>query len=517
MDVRKLIILCISLLLLLSGILYGGDKLYSVDIEQQITNGFQTPINLTVLNTKGDEFAPYYNRLTKEIIFNSTVNGYSEYYVARIDTFGYITHSLLLRSPLNEKGQNRAYFTLIDEKHALVGAFRHTDCGSIMNIHKVSYQRNTWSAPIEVPEFVEACFSSHPTISPNGSVLVFSTTKGSVNKTADLWYATLQLDGIWNMQMPLDELNSIGNEITPFFVTDNLLIFASDGFEGKGGYDLYYSFFEYGKWSKPYPIESVNTEYDETDPAMLADGTLIFASDRAGSIGGLDIYSASLQQVQIPEEQKAIPFIVNATSFSLSISRNLSYDIVYNSTINSDSSFTISPAAIQFTIEKDDNYFIDIPEIQFNYTLLCNDKNIATNALLPHQFDFVVDFTQYASEIFAADSVAILVSLENLQKKVIIDVAKDEQRELYRHNNANGNYYKIVTEYSDNLEQYKNENAPKLNKINELMLYSTHTIVLIPNADVAFQHKIKDMLNNNSTLTFQVGTNDCIEYQIYLP
>jgi hypothetical protein len=49
------------------------------------------------------------------------------------------------------------------------------------------------------------------------------------------------------MIVPIDELNSIGNEITPCFVSDTCLIFASDGFDGKGGYDLYFSIYSSGK------------------------------------------------------------------------------------------------------------------------------------------------------------------------------------------------------------------------------------------------------------------------------
>jgi outer membrane protein OmpA-like peptidoglycan-associated protein len=56
--------------------------------------------------------------------------------------------------------------------------------------------------------------------------------------------------------------------------------------------DLYVSFYEDGRWSRPLDLgESINTKYSETTPFLSADGkTLYFSSDRPGGQGSQDIY-----------------------------------------------------------------------------------------------------------------------------------------------------------------------------------------------------------------------------------
>jgi outer membrane protein OmpA-like peptidoglycan-associated protein len=56
--------------------------------------------------------------------------------------------------------------------------------------------------------------------------------------------------------------------------------------------DLYVSFFEEGRWTRPLELgEEINTKYSETTPFLSADGkTLYFSSDRPGGQGSQDIY-----------------------------------------------------------------------------------------------------------------------------------------------------------------------------------------------------------------------------------
>ena len=63
--------------------------------------------------------------------------------------------------------------------------------------------------------------------------------------------------------------------------------------ESAGGADLYVARWDGRVWSKPQPIDSINTDANERGPALSRDGRqLYFASDREGGAGGYDIYSA---------------------------------------------------------------------------------------------------------------------------------------------------------------------------------------------------------------------------------
>jgi outer membrane protein OmpA-like peptidoglycan-associated protein len=72
------------------------------------------------------------------------------------------------------------------------------------------------------------------------------------------------------------------------------LYFASDAPGGLGGSDLYVCHQDSaGKWGKPQNLgPRINTPGHEMYPFVHEDGTLYFASDRAGGLGGFDVYEA---------------------------------------------------------------------------------------------------------------------------------------------------------------------------------------------------------------------------------
>lgn len=100
----------------------------------------------------------------------------------------------------------------------------------------------------------------------------------------------------------------------------NVMFFSSNRPGGYGGYDIYYATIDYrGKWSKPVNIgAAINSEYDDHILYVSTSGnTLYFASQGHGSIGGFDIFQASLEK----EEWGAVKnlgYPVNSPSDELS-------------------------------------------------------------------------------------------------------------------------------------------------------------------------------------------------------
>lgn len=74
------------------------------------------------------------------------------------------------------------------------------------------------------------------------------------------------------------------------------LIFASDRPGGHGGMDLWKSVFDGATWSAPLNLgPTVNTESSELFPYLAPDGLLVFASNGWPGLGGLDIFTVPLQ------------------------------------------------------------------------------------------------------------------------------------------------------------------------------------------------------------------------------
>lgn len=150
-------------------------------------------------------------------------------------------------------------------------------------------------------------WESQPSLSPDKRDLYFASRRFGGYGGSDLWVAHLLPSGKWSEPENLGpEVNTPGDEQTPFIHADNqTLYFTSNGLPGYGNDDIYVvRKGTDGKWGKPenlgYPI---NTIENEGSLFVAADGkTAYYASDRADSKGGLDLYTFELRSDVRPIE-----------------------------------------------------------------------------------------------------------------------------------------------------------------------------------------------------------------------
>jgi hypothetical protein len=119
-----------------------------------------------------------------------------------------------------------------------------------------------------------------PSISPDGTRMVYSSGKndGNANLFLRRWSGNH-----WNKPRPMRALNSAFHETAPALSPDGkYLYFASDRPGGRGGDDIWVAKWDGVEYAWPLPLTgSVNTPFDETDPALSPDGgRLYFASNR---------------------------------------------------------------------------------------------------------------------------------------------------------------------------------------------------------------------------------------------
>ena len=133
-------------------------------------------------------------------------------------------------------------------------------------------------------------------LSPDGSKLI--TFNGGKNN-GDLFISELKGDVYTKPEHLGKAVNSSEHEASASFSYDGkILYFASDRKEGSGGHDIYYSIInEKGKFEKAINIGlPINTEYDEDGVFMMPDGkTMYFSSNGPGSIGGFDIFKTTFE------------------------------------------------------------------------------------------------------------------------------------------------------------------------------------------------------------------------------
>ena len=103
----------------------------------------------------------------------------------------------------------------------------------------------------------------------------------------------------------------------PCLSTDEqYLIFASNMRGGKGGRDLWYMTYDKKakKWANLTNLASVNTAGDEYYPYLGDDGTLYFASNGYPGLGGLDIFKATKSGDMTFADVTAMPSPINSSA-----------------------------------------------------------------------------------------------------------------------------------------------------------------------------------------------------------
>lgn len=136
-----------------------------------------------------------------------------------------------------------------------------------------------------------------PFISADGQSLYFSSNMPGGNGGTDIYLSKRTDKGDWGLPINLKEVNTKGNERSPFFDSENNFYFSSDGRVGMGGLDIFHSRLVGDKISEPenlgYPI---NSPQDDFCFNTNTTNTGYFSSNRTGGLGSDDIYSFAEQE-----------------------------------------------------------------------------------------------------------------------------------------------------------------------------------------------------------------------------
>ncbi|WP_353129262.1 OmpA family protein [Parapedobacter pyrenivorans] len=152
---------------------------------------------------------------------------------------------------------------------------------------------------------VSAYSLGHAALSPDGNTLYFISDMPGGQGGTDIWYSERQLNGSWGSPINAGAvINSAGDELFPNVAADGIMYFASDGFAGMGGLDVFQAMGSKGKWSNPvnlgYPVNSATDDFAYLVHSEYPDGLRGFlSSNRPGGVGRDDIYSFSYTEPKI--------------------------------------------------------------------------------------------------------------------------------------------------------------------------------------------------------------------------
>jgi hypothetical protein len=262
------------------------------------------------INTKDDEYWPSITADGQTLMFTrqpNPVTNHSSYGEVQEDFYiSYysdnkwqkaINAGAPLNTPQNEGAQtlssngNYMYFTACDRPSGL---------GSC-DIYFSAFSDGKWSEPSNLgPPVNTSYWESQPSISADGKVLFFSSSRPGGFGGKDLWYSKLDNHNMWTNPVNLGKtINTDGDEMSPFIHFDGkTLYFASDGRVGMGGFDIYMTRMNNDStWQEPqnlgYPI---NTYNDEMGLVIESGGQKAYFSSIRDKSNGKDIFSFDLYE-----------------------------------------------------------------------------------------------------------------------------------------------------------------------------------------------------------------------------
>lgn len=161
------------------------------------------------------------------------------------------------------------------------------------------YQNGRWNEP-QVAPFSGRYSDADPFFTADGKRMFFISrrpVKPEISPNAegklDIYVMNKTADG-WSEPQNLGKIvNSEGSEFFPTLTDDGTLYFGSQRAGGIGGLDLYRSKFVNGAFQTPENLgDAINTQFDEFEGFIAPDESfLIFmASGRPDGIGGMDLF-----------------------------------------------------------------------------------------------------------------------------------------------------------------------------------------------------------------------------------
>jgi Tol biopolymer transport system component len=166
------------------------------------------------------------------------------------------------------------------------------------DIFVVNLKDAVWSTPLAVTFNTSAYSEADPAFDNEGRIYFISNRPRDSYDTLldyDIWYALPKPNGGWEAPELLNIVNSDSSEFYISFSRDGSLYFASSRAGGFGEEDIYVSRRVNGKYSVPENLgPTINSTKSEYDPGISPDEKYIVftSSNRHGTFGGGDLYGA---------------------------------------------------------------------------------------------------------------------------------------------------------------------------------------------------------------------------------
>ena len=350
------------------------------------------PVNLGInVNSNADEYLPALSADGSTLIFTRSENvkgvRNEDFYISYNDTDEW-QFANNLGEPINTLKNEGAQCITADGKTLYFTACSRNDSYGRCDIYQSDFVNEKWTNPVNLgPNINTESWESQPAISSDGRQLFFVSNRPGGRGGKDIWVSYKNANGVWMEAKNIgDKINTSKDDISPFLHWDNqTLYFASKGFIGMGGFDVFVSRLNgSGDWGEAtnigYPI---NSPSDENSLIVAKDGrTAYFAS----SFFNEDRNDLDLYTFDLPQESR---------SLEVAYIQGLITDSKTNNPIKADIELVNLKSGISYKSSESDldgNYMLCLPS-DAEYALTVNKKKYlfySENIKLEHEGSILV-------------------------------------------------------------------------------------------------------------------------------
>ncbi len=275
-----------------------------------------------VINSEFEDKAPMVSADGKTLIFTSQRPGkssavnqddgmyFEDIYISRWDTLKKMwSDAELIPGSLNTEGQDAATSISPDGKQIFLfkNDIEAESRGGDIYVSRLS-SSGKWGAPKSMGKPINTTYAElGACISPDGKTLYFVSERQGGFGNADIWMIKRKTKTEWEKPINLGDVVNTGEDEGGIFLAPDgkTLFFTSKGHNSMGGYDMFKTVLENGKWSIPvnlgYPINTIDNDYCFS--LSIDAKTGYFTSNRKGGLGGRDVYKVDLSNYPVLDKE----------------------------------------------------------------------------------------------------------------------------------------------------------------------------------------------------------------------
>lgn len=410
------------------------------------------------INSKNDEYWPIPTLDGKHLVFTRLMKEagslpQEDFFMAELDSIDWEAKPI---SEVNTNENEGAQTLSADSKIMFFTACNREDGMGSCDIYFSRYLNGKWTEPQNAGSSLNTTFwEGQPSFSSDNRWLYFSSNRGGGKGKKDIWrikFRGFSETGkpMWDNPQNLKDLNTSGNEISPFIHANNQnFYFASDTHVGMGGLDLFSAFIgENGVVqdlkNMGYPI---NTHKDDMGLTISSIGDVAYFSSARESDNGLDIFSFNLTQGLQPQPVTYVKATVTNKKTQKPIQADIELVNLNSSVDKNRLQKADENGEVMLALPLRRNYAFNVSEegfLFYSQSIQLADANTLTDPLI---LDIQLDPIEVGAEMdlhniyYASDSYDILPESEpELQK--LVNFLKDNEKlvvEIQGHTDSSGN------------------------------------------------------------------------------